>query len=87
MAKGSPASKAGAKDGDVLTRIETLDATQWRTDPRLLPLSRFWNQPAGNNLKFSCRRGERIRDFKLELEEIIPMEAPAPPALETGAAR
>ena len=42
VVEGSPAYEAGVRNDDVLLRIDDLDATKWRTDPRVLPLSRFW---------------------------------------------
>ncbi len=68
----SPAYAAGVRDGDVLTRIGDLDATQWRTDPRILPLSRFWSQPAGTKINLTCRRGDTNLDLTVELKEIFP---------------
>ena len=68
----SPAYAAGVRDGDVLTRIGDLDATQWRTDPRILPLSRFWSQPAGTKINITCRRGDTNVDMTIELKEIFP---------------
>jgi hypothetical protein len=79
----SPAYAAGVRDGDVLTRIGDLDATQWRTDPRILPLSRFWSQPAGTKINITCRRGDTNVDLTVQLKEIFPQgPATAKPALE-----
>lgn len=76
--KGSPAYEAGVRDGDVLTRIGELDATKWKTDPRVLPLGRFWCQPAGTKVDIICRRGEETLYFTITLKEIFPLEAEAP---------
>jgi C-terminal processing protease CtpA/Prc len=70
--KGTPADAAGMRDGDVLLKIGDLDATKWQTDPRILPLSRFWSQPAGTKLDLSYRRQERVTNAIIELKEIFP---------------
>ena len=70
--KGAPADAAGIRDGDVLLKIGDLDATKWQTDPRILPLSRFWSQSAGTKLDLSYRRQERLTNAIVELKEIFP---------------
>ena len=70
--KDSPAYEAGVRDGDVLTKIGNLDATKWTTDPRILPLGRFWSQPAGKKITFECRRGDEILKFTITMKEIFP---------------
>jgi hypothetical protein len=72
--KGSPAYEAGLRDGDVLLNIGSLDATRWTTDPRILPLGRFWSQPAGTTINLKCRRGEETLRFTITLKEIFPQE-------------
>jgi hypothetical protein len=69
----SPAYAAGVRDGDVLTRVGELDVTKWRTDPRVLPLSRFWSQPAGTKINIACQRGGTNLDFNITLKEIFPL--------------
>jgi hypothetical protein len=69
----SPAYAAGVRDGDTLTRIDDLDVTKWRTDPRILPLSRFWSRPAGTKINIGCQRGGTNLDFNLTLKEIFPL--------------
>ena len=54
---GSPAYEAGIRNGDVLLKVGDLDATKWRTDPKVLPLSRFWEGPPGTRLDLTLRRG------------------------------
>jgi hypothetical protein len=71
VSKGSPAYEAGVRDGDVLTKIGSLDATKWATDPRILPLGRFWSQPAGTKINIECRRGEEVLKFTITLKEIF----------------
>ncbi len=53
---GSPAASSGIQTRDILLRIGDLDATQWRTDPRLTPIGRFWRQPPGTKLQLTLRR-------------------------------
>lgn len=53
---GSPAASSGIQTRDILLRIGDLDATQWRTDPRLTPIGRFWRQPPGTRLQLTLRR-------------------------------
>ncbi len=59
VADESPAYEAGIRNDDVLLKIGELDATKWRTDPKVLPLSRFWNSPAGTKLELTLKRGDR----------------------------
>ena len=73
--EGTPAYEAGVRDGDILLKIGDLDATQWQTDPRIRPLSRFWNQPAGTKVRLECRRGERLLNVGIELKELFPEAA------------
>lgn len=57
VAPGSPAYLAGIRDNDVLLKIDDLDVTRWRTDPQVMPLSRFWERSAGTALKLALKRG------------------------------
>jgi hypothetical protein len=75
--KDSPAYEAGVRDGDVLTKIGKLDATKWMTDPRILPLGRFWSQPAGTKMNIECRRGEETLKFTITLKEIFAQGPPS----------
>ena len=77
VAKKSPADRAGVRNGDVLMRVGDLDVTRWRTDPKVLPLSRFWDQPAGNKLKLSLMRDGKLLKIIVELEEIFAKDAKA----------
>lgn len=67
----SPAHQAGIRNGDVLLKIGELDVTQWRTDPKVLPLSRFWNRPAGTKLKLTLSRSEKSFKATVELQNIF----------------
>jgi hypothetical protein len=58
---GSPANEAGLKDGDQLLKVGKLDVTPWRTQPGILPLGRFWSQPAGTEHSLVLlREGKQI---------------------------
>lgn len=75
----TPAHRAGIRSGDVLLRIDGLDATRWRTDPKVLPLSRFWARPAGTRLRLSLRRGGKPYEATVELRNILgARKAPRP---------
>ena len=69
--EGGPAYTAGIRDGDVLLNIGALDATKWRTNPDVMPLSRFWEKPAGTKIDLVLMRsGEKI-EITVTLEEIF----------------
>ena len=68
--KDSPAYRAGVRDGDVLLEIGELDATKWRADPHVLPLSRFWNQVAGTKLNLTVKHKDQPSKFMITLEEL-----------------
>jgi hypothetical protein len=72
VVKGGPAYQAGVRDGDILMKIGDLDATKWQTDPRILPLSRFWSQPAGTKVNLSCLHQGTKLNLTVELKEIFP---------------
>ena len=73
---GSPAYEEGIRNDDVLLKIGELDATKWRTDPNVLPLSRFWNSPAGTKLELALKRGDKIFKTTAMLRNILPPDAP-----------
>ncbi|MBU0477891.1 aspartyl protease family protein [bacterium] len=68
---GSPAHDAGIRNDDILLSIDDLDATKWRTDPSVLPLSRFWGRPAGTKLKLILKRDKRAFTRVVQLKEIF----------------
>src|SRR5690242_15954824 len=72
---GSPAHEAGIRNGDVLLKIADLDVTRWRTDPTVLPLSRFWQEPAGTKLRLTIRRGNETPEISVLLRNILPPSA------------
>jgi hypothetical protein len=71
VAERSPAFEAGIRDGDVLQKIDGLDVTQFRTQPGILPLSRFWNQSPGTLLALELRRGGEIFHVKVGLRNLL----------------
>lgn len=77
VAPGSPAAQAGVENGDQLLGIDNLDVTRWRTDPDVLPLSRFWRGPPGTQLRLRLLRKGEERDLQVTLREIFPEAAGA----------
>lgn len=71
VAKGSPADLAGVRDGDQLTKIDDVDVTKWRTDRTVLPLSRFFERPAGTKLRLTLQRDGAQRVFDVTLKDIL----------------
>jgi predicted aspartyl protease len=69
---GSPGEKAGIRGGDILLKIGMLDVTKWRSDPTILPLSRFWEQPPGTKLDLTLRRGTQTLKVNARLRQILP---------------
>ncbi len=74
VVRGGPAYRAGIRDGDVLLKIGMLNVTVWRTDPYILPLSRFWRQPAGTKQKLVLKHNSQLYETTVTLED--------PPAVE-----
>ena len=68
---GTPAYEAGIRDGDILLKVGDLDATKWRTDPKVLPLSRFWESPPGTRLEFTLKRGTTTFKKTAVLRQIL----------------
>jgi predicted aspartyl protease len=76
--EGSPAWLAGIRDGDMLLRIGSLDVTKWRTDPAVMPMSRFWSRPAGTKHQLTLRRGAQEYRVAVVLRHILgPEPGPA----------
>ncbi|MBN1126999.1 MAG: aspartyl protease family protein [Sedimentisphaerales bacterium] len=73
--EGSPGHKAGIRKGDILLQIEGMDATKWKTDPRILPLSRFWSRPAGTKLDLMIGRKNERNKITATLEDIFPPQS------------
>jgi hypothetical protein len=72
VAEKSPAQKAGIRNGDILLKIGDLDVTKWRTDPKVLPLRRFWIRPVGTKLDLSLMRDDKPLKATVELKDIFP---------------
>ncbi len=68
---GTPAAAAGLQTGDVLLKIDDLDVTKWRTTPGILPLSRFWQKPAGTKLTLTLKRGDKEFQAAVTLRDLI----------------
>jgi len=75
---GSPAYEAGVRSGDVLQKVGDLDVTKWRTDPTVLPLSRFWERPPGTKIELILKRGDRTITASAVLRQILAPDAGAP---------
>jgi len=82
VAPDSPAFAAGIRNQDVLLAIDGLDTTQWRTDPKVLPLSRFWGCTAGTKYTLTLRRGASVFQAVVQLRNIISPEALPVPGKE-----
>jgi len=78
VAERSPAQEAGIRNGDILLKIGDLDATKWRTDPRVMPLAQFWTRPPGTKLELTLKRGEQVFQTNVVLRQILsPAKQPA----------
>jgi hypothetical protein len=76
--QGSPAYEAGIRNGDVLLKVGDLDTTQWRTDPNVLPLSRFWEDPPSTKLNLTLKRGSETLMATPVLRQILgPVSGPS----------
>ena len=78
VAVRSPAAEAGIRDQDMLLAIGELDVTKWRTDPAVLPLGRFWNEPPGSKLELTLRRGNETIRVHAVLRQIVAADAGLP---------
>jgi hypothetical protein len=76
--KGSPAYRAGIREGDRLLQIDSVDVTSWRTRPSTGPLdSTYWYRPAGSKSTLLLRRGSQTYSVNVVLENIIGPDASA----------
>ncbi len=71
VADGSPAALAGIQDGDALLRVGDLDVTQWRSQPGILPLGRFWAQPAGTRIPLAIQRNGEALQVEVTLGDFL----------------
>jgi hypothetical protein len=76
--EGSPAYVAGIRNGDVLVAVGDLDTTTWRTDPKVLPLSRFWEGPPVTKLNLTLKRGSETITATPVLRQILGPAGAAP---------
>ncbi len=67
----SPAYEAGIRTGDILQKIDNLDVTAWRSDPAVMPLSRFFEQTPGTRIKLTLKRGEKSYQATVLLRDLI----------------
>jgi len=81
VAVGSPADIAGIRNGDLLLRIDQLDIRRWRTQPGIMPISRFWGQPAGTRFVLTLKRGADTIKITAILKNILGQQSlqPTPP--------
>ena len=68
---GTPAYEAGAREGDILQAIDNLDVTQWRTNPAVMPMGRFFEQPAGTKIILKLKRGTEAIQVMVTLRDIL----------------
>ncbi len=66
---GSPAQKAGVRNGDVLLKVGDQDMTNWRTN-RVRPTT-LWEQPPGTAHRLTLRRGQQTNEVTVKLENIL----------------
>jgi len=71
VADGSPAQEAGIRSGDLLLKIGEVNVTNWRNDPTVLPLSRFWERPAGTTLELTLSREGKTFKAAPTLRDIL----------------
>jgi hypothetical protein len=74
--KGSPAYKAGIRNGDVLLEIDGKDVTHWR-DGNIKINTTFSERPAGSKLEFTLERGDKIFKTVAILQNILPPDSAA----------
>jgi len=79
VVENGPAWRRGLRPGDELVRLGSLDVTKWRTDPRILPLSRFFEMPAGTKLRLKLVREGKPLELEVTLEAIFPAAEPGGP--------
>lgn len=69
VVEGSPAFKAGIRNGDVLLKYDEIDVTQWRTQPMVIPSFRM----AGGQTQaeLTLKRGEKVLKVHVTLRPIL----------------
>jgi hypothetical protein len=84
VAQQSPAFEAGVRDGDILLRVDEIDATKWRANPSGSVTERFWTSPPGTKVELGLRRGNKTFTVRAVLRNIIPPDdtQPSKPAAD-----
>ena len=70
VGKGTPAARAGIFTGDRLLEYDKINARNWRSKKEIFPLGGF-AEPAGTEHSFVLRRGDRILNISVKLEDIL----------------
>jgi hypothetical protein len=73
---GTPAYEAGVREGDILQKIDNLDVTEWRTNPAVMPLGRFFEQPAGTKITLKLKRGTEAVQAVVTLRDLLGPKEP-----------
>jgi hypothetical protein len=73
---GTPAYEAGVREGDILQKIDNLDVTEWRTNPEVMPLGRFFEQPAGTKINLRLKRGTGAVQAEVTLRDLLAPKGP-----------
>jgi hypothetical protein len=68
--KDGPAYKAGLRSGDILLKVDSIDMTQWMTDPTILKKD-FWAAVAGTRYKLQIERNGRRQIITVVLVDIL----------------
>jgi len=76
--EGSPAYRAGIRNGDVLLRINRFGISHWRTVPRDMSVFGFWNAPVGSIFDLTLQRWGREFTTTVILRELIGPDAELP---------
>jgi PDZ domain len=71
VVEGSPAALAGIRNDDQLLAIDHIDVTKWRTQPEILPFSKYWEQDAGRKVVLMLKRGDQTLSTTATLKNIL----------------
>lgn len=71
VAPGSPADRAGIRDGDVLLKVNEHSMADLNTDTFLVPLVLLWDRPAGTKFELTLLRGTNVYDATVVLMDIL----------------
>jgi Aspartyl protease/PDZ domain len=67
---GTPAYEANVRAGDVLLKIDDVDATHWRTNSAMRQ-SDIWEQPAGTKVRVTLKREDKELQTTIVLRDLI----------------